>query len=307
MKDAAANLGAKALLSAPFRRRHLPDVQALLLGDFEIIPLLEWSAVDVPAILLRAPQVCLIDGLAWTNPPGSPNAERWQDIEQLLRAKINVLTSINLQYVAEHRQQVERITGKHIEQTVPLSFLSRADEVVIVDAPIEELEITDARRKQLSELREIALLLAAEVVDNQLADYLRRNGIRQSFGIAERILICLTPRTNPAKMLRSGQRIAQRFHGELIAVSVGQPDLSADDRASLDRNLEASRNAGAEVVTLDGEDAIETILAFATKRGVTQIFIGHGQPRGFLGQWTKSPVDRLLAAPRGIDVRVFPH
>jgi len=281
-----------------------------LLADLEVIPLLEIAgapAMNLPAILSRAPQVCLVDGLAWSNPLGSVHAERWQDVEQLLQSGINVLTSLNVQYVEERQQQAEHITGKHVAYTVPLSFLSRADEVVIVDAPSDSPDLPAIRQQQLAELREIALLLAADVIDHQLELYLRRNGINQSFGTQERVLVCLTPRTNPSKMLISGQRIAQRFHGELFAVTVGQPDLSAEGQAALDRNLETARQAGAEVARLEGEDAVDAILDFARARGVTQIFIGHGQPRGPFRNLVKSPVDRLLACPCGIDIRVFPH
>lgn len=278
-----------------------PEAAALLPG-LEVLPLLNVDgkpAMNVPAILMRAPHVCLVDGLAWTNPAGGANQERWQDVEQLLRANINVIGSLNIQYVEERRHQVESITGKHVEYTVPLSFLSKADEIVVVDSPPEGA--------QRSQLREIALVLAADIIDRQLELYLRRNGIQQSFGTQERVLICLTPRTNPAKMLLNGKRIVERFHGELLAVTVGQPGLSTEDKASLDKNLTAAREAGAEVAVLDGEDAIETILEFARTRGVTQIFIGHGEPRGHFAKLFQTPVDKLLSCPRGIDIRVFPH
>ncbi len=277
------------------------EAEALLPG-LEVIPLLNvegMPAMNVPAILLRAPHVCLVDGLAWSNPPGSPNRERWQDVEQLLRANINVIGTLNIQYVEERRQQVQSITGKQVDYTVPLSFLSQADEIVVVDSPPES--------GQRSQLREIALVLAADIIDRQLELYLRRNGIQQSFGTQERVLICLTPRTNPAKMLLNGRRIVERFHGELLAVTVRQSGLSQEDEALLQKNFAAAREAGAEVTVLDGEDAIETILEFALARGVTQIFIGHGKPRGAFAKLFPTPVDKLLACPRGIDIRVFPH
>ena len=292
-----------------FQAKASPEAEALL-AKLEVIPpslQVGQPFVDVPAILLRAPQVCLIDGLAWKNPPGSKNSQRWQDVEQILVAGINVITSLNLQYVEERQQQVQSITSKKVEHTVPLSFLSRADEIVIVDAPSDLPDISAQRRQQLSELREIALVLVADVIDRQLELYLRRNGIQQSFGTQERVLVCLTSRTNPAKMLVSGRRIVERFHGELLAVTVGQPDLSAEEQASLDRNLQAARDAGAEVSRVEGEDPTDAILEFARARGVTQIFIGHGQPRGTFRKFLRSPVDRLLSCPCGIDIRVFPH
>lgn len=275
-----------------------PEAEALLQA-LEVIPLRHMDGVptmDVAAILRRAPAVCLVDGLAWDNPPGSSHPKRWQDVEQLLSARINVLTTVNLQYIEERREQVERITGKHVTQTVPLAFIDQADEIVIVDAPA-----------QLPELREIALLLTADVIDRQLEKYLKENRVLQHYGTQERIMVCVTPRTNAARMIESGKRTADRFHCDLIVAYVSQPELRAADREALEHNLEMGRAAGAQIETLDGENPIDTILSFAQQRGVTQIFVGHTLNRSGLGRFTKSPVDRLLAKPQGIDVRVFPH
>src|SRR5712692_3426576 len=116
-----------------------PEVEALL-QSMEVLPLRVIdgaSVMDLEAILLRHPQICIVDGLAYDNPPGSPNPKRWQDVEQLRSAGISVIGSVNLQYIEECREQVERITGKRVTQTIPLSFLKTADEIVIVDAPPE--------------------------------------------------------------------------------------------------------------------------------------------------------------------------
>ena len=136
--------------------------------------------MDVEALIRRHPAVCFIDGLAYDNPPGARNPTRWQDVQDLLDAGIKVVGSINIQYVAELREQIEAITGKHITQTVPVSFIKSADEIEIVDAPPEdpiehspeEQVSRTERQERLSKLRELALVLAADVVDHQLADYL---------------------------------------------------------------------------------------------------------------------------------------
>jgi two-component system sensor histidine kinase KdpD len=292
-----------------------PDAEAVL-RKLEIVPLLADSTIDVESIVRRQPQVCLVDGLAYDNPPGSPRQKRWQDVQFLLDAGISVIASINLQFIEERREQVETITGKHVTQTVPLSFISTADEIVVVDAPPnfcmdratrEGDEDVARKQEQLTQLREIALVLAAEVVDRQLETYLHEQGIEPRFGMQERILVCLTPRTNPTRMLASGRRIALRFHGEVFAAYVSQPNLSADDQVGLDRNLQMARQSGATVVTLEGEDPIDTILRYALSRGITQIFVGHSMRQGPLGRFSHSPVDKLLAKPQGIDIRVFPH
>jgi two-component system, OmpR family, sensor histidine kinase KdpD len=285
-----------------------PEVESLL-RKLEIIPLRPDSSMNVDAILRRKPQVCLVDGLAYDNPPGSPRGKRWEDVQFLIDAGIPVITTINLQFIEELREQVKRITGKHITQTVPLSFINTADEIVIVDATPESCAEGDtaARQAQLTELREIALILAAEVVDRQFESYLHEQGIEGRFGMQERVLICLTPRTSPTRMLESGRRVADRFHGEVFAAYVSQPDLSANDQVALDRNLQMARQAGATVVTLEGDDPIDAILDFARARGITQIFVGHSMRQGPLGRFSRSPVDKLLAKPQGIDIRVFPH
>src|SRR5262249_54855222 len=178
----------------------------------------EVPVIDVPAVIARRPQVCLVDGLAYDNPAGSRHPRRYQDVEELLDAGISVMTSINLEYIAEQQDFVRRVLGTTKSETVPLEFIDRADEVVVVDAPpgMDAGIETD----QLSQLRQRALLLTADVIDHQLESYLQLQGIQSSWGTQERILVCMTPRANAAKMLASGRRNADRFHGELLAVYV---------------------------------------------------------------------------------------
>ena len=290
-----------------------------LLANLESIGLrtdLGSPSVDVDAVKRRHPSLCLIDGLAYKNPPGSRNAERWQDIEELLAAGISVLTTVNLQYIRERQTQVEAIRGKPVSDSVPESFLKQADEIEIVDAPPEYC-ITRAQpgdpaeaallEQQLSQLREIALVLAAEVVDRQLEAYLRRNGIEQTYGAQERVLVCVTPRSNAGLMIRRGKRQVDRFHGELYAAYVHTGDLAAADQMMLDQNLDAARQAGAHVEVLHGEDPVTAILAHAVANGITQIFVGHSLRGGLLEGIRPNPVERLVLEADGIDVRIFPH
>jgi two-component system sensor histidine kinase KdpD len=259
--------------------------------------------------------VCLVDGLAYDNPAGSPNPSRWQDVRDLLAAGISVITTINIQYIAELSERVEQLTGKHVEQTVPRSFLDQADEIVVVDAPPDTAPANSettagedtARARMLSALREIALLLAADVVDHQLEAYLRRNGLSATFGAQERILVCVTPRANARPMIESGRRNADRFHGELIVAYVQQPTLRPEDQAALDAHLAVAHEVNARVEILEGDEAVESILAFAREHGVTQIFVGHSLERGWLRRIRGSHVDRIIRGADGMDVRVFPH
>ena len=284
-----------------------PEV-AHVIRTLESIPTRDVAGVpviDVPAVIARHPQVCLVDGLAYDNPPGSRHRKRYEDVEELLDAGLSVLTSINLEYIAEQQEFVRGVLGKAKTETVPQDFIDRADEVVIVDAPPEADAAIGAH--QLSQLRQRALLLTADVVDRQLEAYLRLHGLQSSWGTQERILVCMTPRANAAKMLASGRRNADRFHGELIAIYVTQDNLTPEDRMALDRNVTLARAQQAHVETLEGKDPIETILNYARDRGITQIFAGHNLRRSWRSRLGGTPLDRLIRDAEGIDVRVFPR
>jgi two-component system sensor histidine kinase KdpD len=296
-----------------------PELQAIV-STMDVIPLRtvgKITAMDLEAILERRPKVCLVDGLAYDNPPGFPHDKRWQDVEQLLDAGISVITSVNLQHIEEMRPRVESVTGKHIAQTVPLSFIQTADEIVVVDVPPESCKATAddgstgkahlLSQNQLSELRELALLLAADVVDKQLGRYLERNGIEQSWGTQERILVWLSPGADAPRMLESGARNRDRFHGELIAAHLNRPDWSSEQRARVVNAVEYAKSKGAEITVLKGDDLVDAILEFARQRGITQIYIGH---KGRESWWERAfggELERLISLAEGIDVRVFPH
>jgi two-component system, OmpR family, sensor histidine kinase KdpD len=275
-----------------------------LLTSLEIIPTINRKGVpviDVQAILQRRPQVCLIDGLAYDNPSCSRNAHRWQDVEELLSAGITIVASVNLQYIEDQREAVEKLTGKRVTQTIPREFLNTADEIVIVDAP------TEAATDRRSALREMALVLSADVIDAGLQRYMHSHGLEQHWGTHERFLICLTPRANFERMMATARRNAARFHCDVLAAYVRQPDLSDADRRLLEQRLAKAREGGAQVEVLEGEDPVETIVRYARAHGVTQIFVGHGVKKDLGTRMFGSTVSRLVRAARGIDVRVFPH
>jgi len=294
-----------------------PEVEALL-GKLEVVPLrscADGTAMDVDAILRRHPAVCFVDGLAYDNPPGLRNPTRWQDVQDLVTRGIKVIGSINIQYIDELRLQVEAITGKHVTQSVPISFIKSADEIEIVDAPAEqplertpeEQEGAQIRAQRLSKLRELALVLAADVVEYQLAEYLKLHGIQQHFATQERILVCITPRANTHEMLRTTQLIAARFHAETVVAYVKQPDLSIADQDALESKLAVFQGAGIPIQILDGADAVETLLEFAQARGITQLFIGHTQQSSLWSRVLGDPVDKLIRRSQGMDVRIFPQ
>lgn len=276
------------------------------------------NVIDIPAILRRSPEVCLIDGLAYDNPPASLHPKRWQDVAQLLEAGISVVTSVNLQHIEEKREQVEALTGKRVSQTVPLSFLQTADEIVLVDAPAEgRIRFSDDNgerdvrqklsRTQLSELREIALFLAADVVDQQLERYLSNHGIVPSWGTQERILVFLTPECDARRMLESGARNRDRFHGELIVARLIHADWSVAQKRMMDIALSLAREKAAEIVELNGENAAAALLRFAHERSITQIFVSHKVRESWWERLFGTDLDKLIRSAEGMDVRVFPY
>ncbi len=275
-----------------------------LLSALEVIPTLNIKGVpviDVDAVLRRRPQICLIDGLAYDNPPVSRNAHRWQDVEELLSAGITIVASVNLQNVEDQREAAEKLTGKRVTQTIPREFLNTADEIEIIDAP------THTATERHSALREMALVLSADVIDAGLQRYLHSHGIEQAWGTHERFLICLTPRANFDRMVATARRNAARFHCEVLAVYVRGPKLSDADRKLLEQGLAKARESGAQVEVLEGKDLVATIVRYARSHGITQIFVGHSARKDLGARMFGSPVSRLVRAARGIDVRVFPH
>jgi two-component system sensor histidine kinase KdpD len=302
---------------AAVQPRMVPE-SAALLEQLQVVPLKKIGAgtvVDVEAVLQRQPEVCFIDGLAYDNPPGSANQTRWQDAAQLVQAGIKVVASINIQYIAELREEVERITGKRVPQTVPVAFIKSADEIEIVDTPAleahrrscEPSDEVEAPQRSLLRLREMALVLAADVVDHQLAEYLTLHGVRQDLATQERILVCLTGDSNAQAMIEAAQTIAKRFYGELIVVNVDQPEISSLERAAVDEKLSLARGAGVRVEILHGRDPIDTIVQFARSRAITQIFVGHSRSSRVWSRMFGNSLDRLIRQSRGMDVRIFPN
>ncbi len=297
----------------------LDEDTARVSRELEVVPTRSVAGIpviDVLAVVQRHPAVCLVDGLAYDNPPGGRHPKRFKDVQEILDNGISVITSINLEYIEEQQAFVRQITGKTPATTVPQSFIVSADEVEIVDAP-PDMVLADEEHdgvvfrarlaEQLSQLRERTLLLTADVVDHQLETYLELHGIQSSWGTQERILVCMTPRANAAAMLASGRRNADRFHGELFAIYVNQPNLTPPDRTANERNVSLARAERAHIDVLDGEDAVATILQYARERGITQLFVGHNLRRDWRARLQGSPLDRLIRGAEGMDVRVFPN
>jgi two-component system sensor histidine kinase KdpD len=283
-----------------------PEVQEEIkpiLSGLEIVPTIEIEGVpviDVAAILRRRPQLCLVDGLAYDNLWGR-TTHRWQDVDQLLAHGINVVASINLQHIEDQRDAVEKLTRKLVKETVPREFLNTADEIVVVDAP------TDGAAPELSTLREMALVLAADVIDAGLQRYLQAHDIEPAARTQERFLVCLTSRANAEHMMASARQSASRFHCDILAISVRPTKTSPADLKEMDEIVAHAHDAGARLDVLEADDPVESIVQYARSHGVTQIFVGHSMKHDWRSRLWGTPVSRLIRASEGMDVRVFPH
>jgi two-component system sensor histidine kinase KdpD len=218
---------------------------------------------------------------------------------------------VNLHHIRERQDAVQRISGTRAREWVPEDFIHRADEIEVVDAPPERLlsgaEAGDDEVQRLSALRELALLLTADVVEQQVQRYLDAHHVEQLWGSHERIMVCLTPRTDARRLLESGRRNADRFHGELHAVYVEEPDLNQEGLDRVKEHMSLARSLGASVHTLSGADPVATLLEFARASRVTQIFVANARAESWRRRFRKSAVDRIIEGADGMDVRVFPE
>ena len=308
---------------------------AALIGDLEIIPQKEivyrsvtLREMDLDAILARKPDTCVVDELAHTNVPGSRNRKRYEDVLELLDAGINVMTAVNIQHLETLNDAVSRSASTQIRETVPDSFLKRADEVVNVDVTVDELrarlregkiyareKVEQAlanffRKGNLNMLRELALRTTAEQVGTAAAEYRRTQGLEQA-PIPEKVMVCLSSRPGTERLLRTGARIAGRLATNWYAVYVETPD---DDKrhgdpeafARLEEYERMARELGARVVTLKGKSVAETLIDFAQQENISHVVFGQSARSRFDILLRGSIINRFLAEMRETTVQVVP-
>ncbi len=297
-------------------------------GELEEVPRakIEYRGVafeemDTDAILVRRPQICIVDELAHTNVPGSAREKRWQDVEVLLGAGITVLSAVNVQHLESLNDSVFDITGVRVRETVPDRVLREAHEVTIVDitprALVNRLKRGDIykpdkveaalgnffREGNLSALREIALREVAREVDDDVSSYRRDKHIETHWNTGERIMVCLSPTTSSLRLLRRGWRIAQRLHGDLRAVYVADHVPNAEEQAVLNNDFALAQKLDIPVVTLHGEVAGE-VVRYARENEVTQLIIGHSS-RNFWQKLLKGDIiGRLTRELRTVDILI---
>ena len=308
------------------------ETEALVDG-LEVIPRrsIEYRGVtveemDLDAILARNPEIAVVDELAHTNAPGSRNRKRWQDVEQLIAAGINVIGAFNVQHLESLNDLVARATGVRVRETIPDAWLKTADQVVNLDLAVEDLEerlragkiyATDKvpqalerffQRGNLATLRELALREVAESLER---DTLRRENHSESQRQAgARVMVCMSsypPRA--AELLRRGSRVAGRLNTDWFVVYVETPQeapdrIDAEAQRHLLENIERGRALGAEVVRLRATDPVPALLDFARSHSVGLMLIGRSHQGGWRRLLGRTPDIRLVREGEDLDVQV---
>jgi two-component system sensor histidine kinase KdpD len=307
------------------------DTEALLEG-LEILPRrtaghrgVNLSEFDLDAALARKPALILVDELAHTNAPGMRHPKRWQDVEELRGAGIDVLTTLNVQHLETLNDVIAQITGVRVQETLPDHVFDDADEVELVDLPADDLLSRLAagkiyvpeqarhalegffRKGNLMALRELALRATAERVDAQMRDYRDEHAIDETWAAGERVLVCIGPNALAETLVRTGKRVAATLHAEWIVLFVETPALarmSDAERNERVRLLQLAESLGAETVTLGGHDVAAEVLEYARTRNITRILAGRSLRRGWRRWSSKSPLHALLERADGINITV---
>ena len=284
--------------------------------------------MDVAAILHRRPQICVVDELAHSNVPGSRHDKRYEDVLDLLDRGIGVMTAVNIQHLETLNDAVGRVTGVRVRETIPDTFLDRADEIVNVDIAVEELrsrlrqgkvykaeKVEQAlsnffREGTLSALRELALRAVADEVSEKAASTRQREGLEPAL-IPERVMVCTSAAAGAPRVLRTGARIAGRLGAKWYAVYVETPHeapgrIPAADREALARNLALAERLGATVVRVKADRAPDGLIAFAKREGITHVIFGQSARSRLEILWKGSTLNRFLEEVRDAAVQVVP-
>jgi two-component system sensor histidine kinase KdpD len=280
-----------------------------------------FEEMDTEAILARHPHTVLVDELAHTNVPGSEREKRWQDVEILLEAGINVLSTLNVQHLESLNDAIYEVTGVRVRETVPDHLLKDADEVVMIDitprALINRLERGDVykpekveqakenwfRESNLNALREIALREVAHEVDEDVAEYRREHHIEGPLATHDRIMVCISPTQSSMRLLRRGWRAAQRLKGEIVAVYVESRAPNPQEQETLRNDFALADRLKIPIVTLQGDIATE-LIRYARERGTTQIVMGHSDRSRWQEFIKGSIINRITRELRTVDILI---
>jgi two-component system sensor histidine kinase KdpD len=308
------------------------ETGALLIG-MELLPRktiehrgIKLGELDLEAALARRPAVILIDELAHTNAPGLRHLKRWQDVEELLDAGVDVFTTMNVQHLESLNDVVAQITGVIVQEKVPDAVFDKAYEVRVVDLPVDELleRLRDGKvyipdqavraiqaffkEGNLIALRELALRRTAERVEAKMRGYKAAHGIEETWHTGERVVVCVSPSPHSARLIRAARRMATSLHAELIGVYVETPKalrLPEVDRERLAEHLRLVESLDGDPVTLRGDDAAAETIRYARKRNATKIVVGKPTHPRWRDLFTPSFLEHVVRGSREIDVYVI--
>lgn len=301
------------------------------LSDLEIVPrrIVEYRGVqlkelDLQAVLHRKPTVVLVDELAHTNAPGSKNSKRYQDVDELLRAGIHVITTLNIQHIESLYDVIEQFTGVKVKERIPDHVLAQADQIVNVDVAAEDLQERLRQGKvypqerveralehfftadNLSRLRELTLEEIASALDRQ-----RQQKAGVNVNASDRVMVCLSSRSpNLHRLLRKAARLADRFNAPLYAVYVQTP-REAEEKvdASLQRQISEAQTLaqqlGAIPLQFKGPSFEATVATFVAEYNITHIVIGRSLRPWYRRWFGNSTIERVLALVPGVDVTLI--
>ncbi|MFJ9443773.1 DUF4118 domain-containing protein [Kitasatospora sp. NPDC101235] len=302
------------------------------LGDLPVLPRrtvsyrgTELTELDLDALLARRPALALVDELAHTDVPGGRNEKRWQDVRELLEAGIDVATTLNIQHLESLNDVVEQITGVAQRETIPDEVVRAADRIELVDLSPQALRARMAqgeiyapdridvalghyfRAGNLGALRELALLWLADRVEEELADYRARHGIRAPWETKERILVALNGAPQGEHLIRRGARTATRMHGDLLGVHVRLDDGTAErEPPGLAAQRALLRELHGGYVEVSGGDVARALVDFARTESATQILLGPTSRSRLRELVSGSVINRVIRLAGPIDVRVLP-
>jgi two-component system sensor histidine kinase KdpD len=308
-----------------------PETEALLEG-LEIIPRkqveyrgIHLGEMDLDAVLARRPQLALVDELAHTNALGLRHPKRYQDVEELLDAGIDVYTTLNAQHVESARDKVAQITSVWVHETIPDTIVDSATEIKLVDllpddlirrlkegkvyVPEQVLHATAEffRKGNLTALREVTMRLAAEHVDKQMRVYMQTHAVRGPWPGAERLLVCVSSSSRRNRLVRNARMLASQLNAEWFAVYVDTPDSIRLSSAQRDRLADTFRFAvrlGAKVRTLQGNSVAAEVIRYAETHDITKIVVGKPQRSQWLALLRPSVTDQIIHQSENVDVYV---
>jgi two-component system sensor histidine kinase KdpD len=332
MLEAAQRQKAVTDLVVAYVETHGRTETEALLNGLEVIPRMQVQyrgliipEMDLDAVIARRPKLALVDELAHTNAPGSRHPKRYQDVEEILQAGIDVYTTLNIQHLESLRDSVAQITSVWMRETVPDSIIDEATEIELVDLPPDDLlqrlqegkvyigdQIGQAvsnffRKGNLSALREFSMRVAADSVDNQVQDYRTSHTIRGPWQTTERLLVCITPGRWGNRLLHTTRRLASQLKAVWTAVYVetpGSTNLSAEDQEQLTNLMRQAEKLGAGVEILKGISVSARILEYAYQNNITKIILGKPRDVHLRNLLSRSVANQIVRHSKYIDVYI---